>query len=344
MFTNVNYGAQAGLAAELGVAVSTGGAFYRGGSIDLDPPLFSYSPLGADTHTVPGATHPGVPIPGTPPTTNTINLGEVHFGRQQSNAAAAPGGGGAMDSAAQLVRDVPTKDPTANVLGVSVVGESSRIWVRPAPGKTRESENADLASARAQSVKSGLDGRLGGKPPVTAHGGGDRRAKSEGKSETDATAADQRAVMFADVGLGGKPDSVGPDTKDPDKQEKDKFDVKAGLPNPFTSSRTAFGWDTTVGISGQAGAGGELAGYVGAGLSYSFPIGKTHMSAKTMDAIRQAFGVVKILLDLISLSPLGLIRDIIALARVNVASDAQAELTNGVTQHVVKLPPGAAAA
>jgi hypothetical protein len=121
------------------------------------------------------------------------------------------------------------------------------------------------------------------------------------------------------------------------------MDVKLGLPNPFTSKRTAWGWDTTLGAAGLVGGEAKASLYGGAGASYSFPIGKTHVTAKTMSAIRHAFATVKILADLISLSPLGLLRDIVAAFTGDVASDAEAALAGAVTTHVVKPPAGAAA-
>ena len=103
----------------------------------------------------------------------------------------------------------------------------------------------------------------------------------------------------------------------PSHQEPNKHDVTVSAANPFTSQRTAWGWDTTVGASGLVGAKEEVAGYAGAGISYSFPIGKTHVAHDTMEAIRINFGIQKIMMDIMSISPLGLLRDAIALFRVH---------------------------
>jgi hypothetical protein len=226
------------------------------------------------------------------------------------------------------------------VIGVSVVGEASRRWRAPRHGKTPAQENADLGSARAEHVKSSLDARLHGDPTVSAHGAGDRRAEQQGKAPDDGSPEDQRAMMFGDVNMPATPDQVVPGGHDPDHEERNKMDVKLGLPNPFTSQRTAWGWDTTVGVSRLVGAAGKAGVYGGVGVSYSFPIGKAHFTATTMEKIRIAAGSVKILADILSLSPLGLLRDIIALARGSVGPDAQATMTNAVTSWSLPAPPG----
>jgi hypothetical protein len=338
-FGNVNYGVTVGGAYELGAAVSTGGSFYRSGAIELDPPLFSYTPLGADSHTVPGQQQPDQLVPGLPGTRDVLDLGEILFRTQQSDPEAAAGGPGALDHAVELVRGQPQRRPGSRVIGVSVVGEASRRFRHPRPGKTPVEENAQLASDRAEHVKASLDGRLHGDPAVNAHGAGDRRPAKEGKAQDDGTPGDQRALMFGDVDIPATSDKVVPGEKAPDRQEKDKMDVKIGVPNPFTTERTAWGWDTTAGVAGLAGAGVKAGGYLGAGVSYSFPIGKSHFQHDTMEKIRVAAGVVKILADIISLSPLGLLRDIIALSRGGAAPDAQTTMTSAVTSWSLPAPP-----
>jgi hypothetical protein len=330
-FTNVSYGAQVGAADIVGAAVSTGGSFYRSGQFNLTRPLVSYTPpLGAGTHTVAGT-------PGTTGRVETLDLGEVRFGSQQSNAEAAPGGPAAMDRAAQMVQSGSNPQAPGTIMGVSVVGEASRIWQRPRPGSTRATENANLAEARAQSVRSGLAQRLGSQPPVTAHGAGDQRAQHDGRPVTDGSAAYRRAVIFADASVGGTPGT-------PDRQEPNRMEIGVSVPNPFTTARTAWGWDTTVGVTGLAGGAAVAGVYGGAGVSYSFPLGKAHFSAATMNEIRWAVGINKILLDFMSLSPLALIRDIVALARGGVAADTEPAMTRGVTDWAIPLPPGVAVA
>jgi hypothetical protein len=138
----------------------------------------------------------------------------------------------------------------------------------------------------------------------------------------------------------GTPGHTEPGGTGPSHQEPNKHDVTVSAPNPFTSERTAWGWDTTVGVSGLAGATGKVAGYGGAGISYSFPIGKTHVAHETMEAIRINFGITKIMLDIMSLSPLGLLRDAIALFRVHAAPDAQTHMTHAATDWSLPTPPG----
>ena len=339
-FSNVSYGATAGLAAEGGLAVSTGGSFYRGGSVELNPPLviFSYTPLGAGSHTVPGAQQPDRNVPGTPESTRTIDLGEVRFARGQDEPGAQPGGSAAIDHAAESVHTAPTDGGGIN--GVHVVGESSRRFLHPHGGATPEAENNALATSRANKVAAALRGRLGPTPPVEGHGAGARRAEADGKPADDGSPEYQRAVMFADVTVPGTPGHTEPGGTGPSHQEPNKHDVTVSAPNPFTSQRTAWGWDTTVGVSGLAGAKEEVAGYVGAGISYSFPIGKTHLAHDTMEAIRINFGIAKIMMDIMSLSPLGLLRDAVALFRVQAAPDAQTQMTHAATDWSLPAPPG----
>jgi hypothetical protein len=243
-----------------------------------------------------------------------------------------------MNRAAQKVKDITADGKPATVDQVSVVGEASRIWQRPRPGKDRATENDDLASARASSVKAGLEGRLGGKPPVTARGAGDQRAALDGRPVTDGSAEYRRALIFADVTFSGTPDQVVPGGRGPDRE------VPNLLPNPFTSERVAWGWDTTVGVTGRAGEGFEAGVFGGAGISYSFPLGMTHFNHDTMEKIRISLGIVKILGDAISLSPLGLLRDAIALANVEAAPDAKPTITHAVTKWTVPMPAGVAVA
>ncbi|TMB61445.1 MAG: hypothetical protein E6J51_12160, partial [Chloroflexi bacterium] len=277
-FSNVSYGYQAGLAYGVGGAVSSGGSFYRSGAAELDPPLFSYTPINAGHHTEKGAKRPDVTVPGTPATSQTMDLGEVRFASQKSAAESAPGGPTAMDSASQLVKDAATKDPNSSVGNVSVVGESSRIWKAARSEDERLTNNQALAKARADSVKAGLDQRLGGEPSVSAHGSGDGRARLDGRPITDRSPEYRRATMFADLTIGATQDQTIPGGNEPDHEERNKMDVKLGVPNPFTSKRTAWGWDTSLGVTGMGGAGAYAGLFGGLGISYSFPIGKAHFS------------------------------------------------------------------
>ena len=59
-----------------------------------------------------------------------------------------------------------------------------------------------------------------------------------------------------------------------------------------------------------------------------------------MESIRQAVGMVKIWADIMSLSPLGLLRDIIALRGGHVAADAHPKMSQAVTSWALPVPPG----
>jgi hypothetical protein len=340
-FSNVSYGAQAGLSVEGGLAASTGGTFYRGGSLELDPPLtmFSYTPLGAGTHTVPGAPLPDRSVPGTPGRSSSLDLGEVRFRRGEDGPNGQPGGSAAIDHAAETVKSAPTGGG-GSIDGVHVVGEASRRWRFPHGGSTPDAENDALAQRRGANVADALRGKLGGTPPVEGHGAGARRAAAEGKPPDDGSPEYQRALMFADVTMPGTPGHTEPGGHAPDRQEANKHDVNVSLPNPFTTKRTAWGWDTTAGLYGLGGGGAKAGLYGGAGISYSYPIGKTHLSSETMNAIRINAGIVKILLDIMSLSPLGLIRDAVGLFGSHVAPDAQGQMSQAATSWAMPAPPG----
>ncbi len=344
-FSNVSYGAQAGLAVEGGAAVTTGGTFYRGGSLELDPPLkiFSYTPLGAGTHTVPGAQLPDRSVPGTAGNSTSVDLGEVRFRRGEDGPNSQPGGPAAIDHAADTVKSAPTGGG-GSVDGVHVVGEASRRWRFPHGGSSPDAENDALAQRRGANVADALRGKLGGTPPVEGHGAGARRAAAEGKPPDDGSPEYQRALMFADVTTPGTPGHTEPGGHAPDTQEPNKHDVTVSLPNPFTTKRTAWGWDTTLGVYGLGGGGAKAGVYGGAGVSYSYPIGKTHLSSDTMNAIRINAGIVKILLDIMTMSPLGLLRDAVGLFGSHVAPDAQTQMTNAATSWALPAPPGAGVA
>jgi hypothetical protein len=325
-FGNATYGYQGGLAIFGGVGVASGGSIYRSAPT---------------SHIEPGEQQPDTVVPGKPATKAQVDLSEVRFGSQRADAEAELTGPAAMSQAAQKVRDITAGGKPATVDQVTVVGEASRIWRHPRAGKDRAMENEDLATARANSVKVGLEGRLGGEPPVSARGAGDQRAALDGRAVTDGSADYRRALIFADVTFTGTPDQVIPGGRGPDQQVPN---LGIGVPNPFTSQHVAWGWDTTLSVAGLIGEEGQLGVFGGAGISYSIPIGKKNFSHDTMEKIRIAFAIVKILADVISISPLAVLRDIVALNTVEAAPDANAVITNAVTKWTVPMPPGVAVA
>jgi hypothetical protein len=340
-FTNVTYGAQAGLSVEGGLGLSTGGSLYRGGAT-TGVPLFSYTPLGADSHPVPGTGTPGTTTPGTPDRPGTMALGEVLFPRQVADVSSAPTAQSAIDHAADLALAYPGSHPNGQVTGVDVLGGASRVWAHPVAGQSREAANRDLSERRAQGVAERLRIRLPG-TTVSAHGDGDAAAVAAGKPETDASPADQRASMVAaTVDRGTAPTST-PGT--PPDQAPNQHTISAfQLPNPF-QAKQAWGWDTTVGLTGYAGAEAKAGLYAGAGISYSLPLGKTHLEPETMRAIRLNVGFLKLAADVASLSPLGFIRDALGLAAMSSeARSVETEIIGAINSWVVQLPPGAAVA
>jgi hypothetical protein len=350
-FSNVSYGVSGGVADEIGVEASSGGSIYRGGSTP-GIPVFSYTPLGADQHPVPGTgtapvTIPGSTTPGTLDAPGTLPLGEVRFPRQVSDVESAPGGPGAVDAAASAVRDFPSTTPRGEVTGVDVLGEASRVWQRPGSGRTRAEENQTLAAARARSVAGRLRGLVPG-VAVTEHGNGDLRAAAAGKGERDASPEDQRASMVASTVVRGTPGSTTPGTTipgTPPTMAPDQHTFQLGSrPNPFQARQTT-GWDTTASVSVVGGAEAQVGGYLGLGASYSFPLGKTHLDPATMHTIRILTGFMKLLGDVETLSPLGFIRDALGLSAAFPERDSViAQMTSAVTDWTIPLPPGAALA
>ena len=112
------------------------------------------------------------------------------------------------------------------------------------------------------------------------------------------------------------------------------------LPDPLKARQTT-GWDTTASVSGVVGAEAQAGLYGGLGLSYSIPLGKTHLDPATMHTIRILTGFMKLLGDVETLSPLGFIRDALGLSAAFPERDAVIErMTSVVTDWTIPLPPG----
>ncbi len=347
--TNVSYGVTGGVADVIGAEASTGGSFYRGGGTP-GIPVFSYTPLGADEHPVPGTAPvaiPGTTTPGAPDVHGTAPVGEVRFPRQVSDVEAAPGGPAAVDAAAVVVNDLPSGTPPQEAARVDVLGEASRVWDRPRSGRTREQENADLADARARSVASRLRGLIRG-TPVTEHGNADLRAAAAGKGVRDASPADQRASMVASTVVRGTPGTTTPGTTIPGTPptttpQQHTFGI-GSMPNPLQARQTT-GWDTTASATFVGGAEAQVGAYGGVGVSYSIPLGKAHMDPETMHMIRIVTGFMKLIGDVETLSPLGFIRDALGLSAAFSERDGViGEMASAVTDWAIPLPPGAAVA
>ena len=340
-FTNASYGVQAGLAVEGGAAVASGGTVSVGGSTDFGT-IGSYVPIGADQHPVPGAVTPGGLVPGTPTGHDVLALGEVLFPRQSADVGASPGGPAAIEGAARTANAYPATHAGWQVLSIEVLGEASRVWMRPRPGETRASANQQLAERRANAVKARLEPLVPG-TSVGAVGNGDGRAASQGKDERDASPEDQRASMTAALFNPGTSDHRDPDTVGPTTTGPQPFDVNLGVPNPFAAGRSAWGWDTTLGASGLVGGGGKAGVYGGLGVSYSFPVGKAHFSPTTMAIVRTVFGLQKVIGDVMTLSVLGAIRDAIGMGW-GVEALVTSVFSDAIGDWTIPMPPGVAVA
>jgi outer membrane protein OmpA-like peptidoglycan-associated protein len=348
-FTNVSYGVQGKLAVEGGFQVATGGSFYRGGSTDVNIPL-------PGSHTVPGTpgtstttpgtttTTPGTPggtstTPGTPDTPVTTPLGDVPFPTQGDSPDP-----GAVTAAADRAHTLP------GLVGIDVTGHTSRGWRHLPAGMSREQANQALSDRRGSHVAGALT-PLVPPTPVASSGAGDSLAAAAGKAENDLSASDQHATITAHGIMPGTPASTsttpgtpgtttttpGTTTTTPGTPAQQVPNgVAIPLPNPF-QAKQAWGWDTTVSAAGLAGAAGAAGVYGGAGLSYSIPLGKTHLSHDTMQQIRAAVGFFKLLGDIMSVSPLGFIRDLFGVAQP-VAADGATAIGGAATSWSMPAP------
>ena len=326
VFVNANYGAQAKLAVGGGAEVQSGGAFYSGIPS-------GGAPGGAPVPGVPGGTTPGTPggsstTPPTPAVAGRTALGDVLF---PTGADVPPGG--AVEAAAQAAQAIPGQTPGMTVTSIEVVGHTSRGWRHLPPGLTREQANRELGERRGRNVADRLRS-LVAPTSTTGSGAGDSVAAAAGKAETDLSPGDQRAAMTALTNRAGSPGTTTPTPGTPGGTGPGTGPTG---PAPPTTSRAAWGWDTTVSASALGGEGGALGVYGGVGISYSVPLGKVHMQAETMQRIRTAVGYFKLVADVLSLSPLGFIRDLMGLD-VPVAPDATAAIGGAATSWSLPRP------
>ncbi|HET8951191.1 MAG TPA: hypothetical protein VFN44_11795, partial [Solirubrobacteraceae bacterium] len=307
-FTNANYGMQGKLAYGAGAQLQTGGQFYSGGSHDFSSKGFTYTPFGAGTRQVPGTPGTTTTVPGQPGEHGTVQLGDIHYPTQGDD----PGPHQAeIDAAAVRAHQIADQGPPGTqVSTIEALGHTSRGWRSLPPGQTREEANRALSERRGTNVADRL------RPQVTpfsvsGHGAGDSIAASQGKAETDLSPEDQHTTITAATFRPPTGDTTTTTGGTPPTEENNDFTIKPSVPLPgaITGERTAWGWDTTVSGSGLAGAEGAAGVYGGFGISYSIPIGKTHVQPDTMQAIRSAVGVFKMIADVITISPLGFIRD-----------------------------------
>jgi hypothetical protein len=280
-----------------------------------------------------------------------VPLGDALFPTQGDDPSSAAG---AISAAAAQAHTIPPEQ----LVRIEVLGHTSRGWRHIPAGMTREQANQALSERRGQHVAQHLQ-PLVDPTGVVGAGAGDADAAAAGKSEGDLSPSDQRASMAAvkqEAGSGGgttttpgtpgststTPGTPGTTTTTPgtpgtpDHQEPNQVHL-GSLPNPFTSKRTAWGWDTTVSgsiIGGEAGAAGV---YLGAGISYSIPLGKTHLSAETMRTIRTAVGFFKLIGDFMTISPLGFIRDLYGMGQP-VAADAAPAIGGAATSFSMPAP------
>lgn len=342
MFSNANYGYAIGGAYEAGVGLTSGGTMYRGGSYDFGPSVNLPIAFGS-THAEPGEHTPTL-REGRPDAHDTIRLGEVLFPRGSADLAASSNGQQAIADAAATVNGYPAAHEGANVVQISISGAASRVWSHPRPGETREADNATLAQHRAEHVRDGLQPLVPG-VSINAYGSGDAAAARAGKAENDASPEDQRATIFADTFRAGDAGGFGPDQVGPDRQVPDTFTMRPGLPTGFVdfSQRQAWGWDTTLSVAALEGAQAQGGVYGGLGISYSVPLGKSHFTPQTMTLIRVAFGLAKIVGDVMTLSPLGLARDILGVAP-GVETLVHEHFGQAIGDWTIPMPPGVAVA
>ena len=337
--TGVTYGAQASIAEGFGGGIQSGGTIYRGGSVNLAPGSgFSYTPLGAGTRTEPGQPIPTQFQPGTPGTQDAFHMGEVRFPTGVGDVGGAqPAAGPTLDEAARVARDYPNAHTGAQVTRVTVTGEASPPWRHPRAGLTPDQENDGLSRQRAETVAGALGPRLPG-TPVAPIGIGSRGATGSGLTRDDPAPERQRALITGEASLPGTPGTTTGGGTTPPQEVPNSFQVDPSIPNPFTSEKAAWGWDTTIGVGGGGGANAQAGVYGGITTGFAFPIGKASFDPFTMKLIRIAVGLYKLFNDVITGSPLGFIRDAVALGVWGIEELVGESIATAVLDWVIPLP------
>ena len=329
------YGVQAGLFEGFGGSIASGGTIYRSGSVDTT--------VTVPAIVVPGQTQPGTTVPGTPDRQEHVQLGEVLFPTGVGDVSRAlPPGRGTIDEAAQIVLTYPSGHPRGRVTRVYVMGEASPPWRTPRRGATAAEENQDLSERRARNVAAQLEPQLGG-VKAEPHGVGSAEALKAGLKEDAPAPERQRAVMTADAVISGTPAQTTPPTTGPGTQITPAVTVPGSAPNPLASGRQAWGWDTSASVAGGGGAEASAAGYGGLTAGYAVPIGKTAVSPLAMGAIRVVVGLAKVFGDLVTGSPLALIRDGVALGVYGIEEVAGVSITKPILDWAIPMPAGAGA-
>ncbi|HUG48088.1 MAG TPA: hypothetical protein VMP67_06710 [Candidatus Limnocylindria bacterium] len=340
--TGATYGVQGSIAKGIGGGLYSGGTIYRSGSLPLSPGTgISYTPPGAGTRLEPGQPLPPQLVPGTPEGTQALHLGEIRFPTGVGDMSGAlPPAAETVDRAVAIVRDYPAS-ARGHVHQVTFTGEASPHWRHPRPGVSPADENERLSVRRAQGVADAIGDRM----PVTNKaivGLGSREAERAGGSRDAPMPERQRVVLTGEARIPATPDTTRPGGVGPPQEVPNQFTIEPSLPNPFTSQRTAWGWDTNVGIAGKGGAQVQAGVYGGITAGYAIPLGKAAFSPFTMSLIRIVVGLYKLINDVLTGSPLAFIRDAVALGVWGVEQVVGESITNAVLDWAVPMPAGAA--
>jgi hypothetical protein len=201
-----------------------------------------------------------------------------------------------------------------------IIGIGSREATRAGIGPDQPAPERQRASMTAKA-------RLAGTPATPGTGG------TPGTPGTPATPATPGTP-----GTPGGGGGVGPPT-----QITPPVTISGSVPNPLAAGRQAWGWDTNVGVSVGLGEEASAAVYGGITTGYAFPLGDPiSMGAFTMKLIRIGVGLYKLVNDVLTGSPMGFIRDAVALGVFGIEEVVGTSVTTAIIDWAVPLPAGAA--
>lgn len=268
----------------------------------------------------------------------------AQFPTQSATPAADPDP--AVSAAVEAMRSDVAANP-GDQFNVDVVGHASNRWAAAGTDAERLSNNQTLSDQRATVIAGQVDRYDGGLPVNGAaahHGVGVTRARGDTNTNDP---ADRRADITVQVAAGSTPGpvilgpvtpgqvtpgAVTPGTTTPGTPGSTVTtpgtpatstglntggDGPVGLWGPQTSGGSPLvGWDTTlnVGVSTSSKEVNASTG-VSVGDSYSWPLLKPPpvLSPTAMMLVRAIMGLYKLTMDVVSLSPLGFLRDSMSL-------------------------------
>jgi hypothetical protein len=110
--------------------------------------------------------------------------------------------------------------------------------------------------------------------------------------------------------------------------------------NPLTGQRPMLGWDSSLGITGGAGVGGEVEGYAGMGAGYSFLLKRWNLPSAAMPVIRLAYALFKMGLNLATFNVGGMLRDGVGAVGGLVDDLTDGQIIRPIIDWVIPVPGG----